>query len=167
MRRGFTLIELMVASILFGMLVIVLTMIFNQSSIAWRTGVATVASLGDTQRALGTFQEISDEILPGLGDQNVSGGAGDNRNLNNRTVSLWDGDTLRLGRRAYDTISGRGNAPVYTSMGEAKTGKAQSINGAGNGQSAGLFTVGVMSAGPDRKFDTEDDISSWMGDVEE
>ena len=166
MKRGFTLIELMVASILFGMLVIVLTMIFNQSSIAWRTGVATVASLGDTQRALGTFQEICDEILPGLGDRNVSGGAGDNRNLNNRTVSLWDGDALRLGRRAYDTISGQGNAPVYTSMGEAKTGRAQSINGAGNGQSAGLFTVGVMSAGPDRKFGTDDDITTWPEEVE-
>ena len=165
MKRGFTLIELMVASVLLGMLVVVLTMIFNQSSIAWRTGVATVASLGDTQRALGTFQEISDDILPGLGDQNVTGGAGDNRNLNNRTVSLWDGDALRLGRRAYDTVTGWGNAPQQT-MANAKTGKAQSINGAGNGQSAGLFTVGVMSAGPDRKFGTDDDITTWPEDVE-
>lgn len=166
MKRGFTLIELMVASVLLGMLVVVLTMIFNQSSIAWRTGVATVASLGDTQRALGTFQEISDDILPGLGDQNVTGGAGDNRNLNNRTVSLWDGDALRLGRRAFDTVTGQGNAPVYTSMSEAKIGKAQSISGARAGQSSGLFTVGVMSAGPDRKFGTDDDITTWPEDVE-
>ena len=165
MRRGFTLIELMVASILLGMLVIVLTMIFNQSSIAWRTGVATVASLGDTQRALGTFQEISDDILPGLGDRNVTGGAGDNRNLNNRTVSIWENDSLRLGKRAFESISGWGNAPQQT-MDSAKTGKAQSISGAGSGQSAGLFIVGVMSAGPDRKFDTDDDVTTWPEDVE-
>ena len=156
----------MVASILFGMLVIVLTMIFNQSSIAWRTGVATVASLGDTQRALGTFQEISDDILPGLGDKNAGGGSGDNRNLNNRTVSLWDGDQLRLGRRAFDTVTGQGNAPIYTSVSEAETCKAQSINGAGAGQSASLFTVGVRSAGPDRKFGTDDDITTWPEEVE-
>ena len=40
MRRGFTILELLVAALLLGMLVTVLTMIVNQSSIAWRTGVA-------------------------------------------------------------------------------------------------------------------------------
>ena len=49
MRRGFTILELLVASLLLGMLVTILTMIFNQSSIAWRTGVAGVADLDEEQ----------------------------------------------------------------------------------------------------------------------
>ena len=37
-RNGFTLLEVMVASLLLGLLVTALTMVFNQSSIAWRVG---------------------------------------------------------------------------------------------------------------------------------
>ena len=50
MRKGFTLLEVMVASLLLAMLVTILTMIFNQSSIAWTTGTASVAGLGDVRR---------------------------------------------------------------------------------------------------------------------
>ena len=165
-RQGFTLIELMVASVLLGMLVIVLTMVFNQSSIAWRTGIAGVSELGETRRALGTFHEICDEILPGLGEKNVSGGSGDSRNLGYRTVSVFkgSGDGLRLGERAFDRVVW-GRAPTL-SMSDAISGSGKSIDGAGQGQSASLFTVGVRSAGPDRKFGTRDDITSWPEEVE-
>lgn len=167
MKRGFTLIELMVASVLLGMLMVVLTMIFNQSSIAWRTGVAGVAELGDTRRALGAFREISDDILPGVGDKNVSGGAGDNRNVNYRTVSVWqkNGSGLRTGQRAYEMVGSWGFAPSIT-LADAMTGASKGISSAGAGQSASLFTVGVRSAGPDRKFNTEDDITTWPEEVE-
>ena len=47
MKKGFTLLEVLVASLLMGMLVTILTMIFNQSSIAWRTGRASVADLAE------------------------------------------------------------------------------------------------------------------------
>ena len=50
MKKGFTILELLVASLLLGMLMTILTMIFNQSSIAWRTGVAGVADLVDKTR---------------------------------------------------------------------------------------------------------------------
>ena len=166
MRRGFTLIELLVASVLVGMLMVVLTMIFNQSSIAWRTGVAGVAELGDTRRSLGAFREVCDDILPGIGDSNAAGGSGDSRNLNYRTVSLWQesGDALRTGQRAYDTVNWS-FAPSI-SMADAKSGASKGISSAGAGQSASLFTVGVRSAGPDRKFDTEDDITTWPEEIE-
>ena len=165
-RQGFTLIELMVASVLLGMLVIVLTMVFNQSSIAWRTGIAGVSELGETRRALGAFHEICDEILPGLGEKNVSGGAGDSRNLDYRTVSVFkdSGDGLRLGERAFDRVDW-GRAPTL-SVADAIIGSGKSIASAGQGQSASLFTVGVRSAGPDRKFGTSDDITSWPEEVE-
>ena len=45
MKRGFTILEMLVASLLLGMMVTVLTMIFNQSSIAWRTGIAGVVEI--------------------------------------------------------------------------------------------------------------------------
>ena len=166
-RQGFTLIELMVASVLLGMLMVVLTMIFNQSSIAWRTGVAGVAELGDTRRALGAFREVCDDILPGVGDMNVSGGAGDNRNVNYRTVSLWqeNGSGLRsTGQRAYESVNWSFAPSIALS--EAMNGTSKDISSAGAGQEASLFTVGVRSAGPDRKFDTEDDITTWPEDVE-
>ena len=44
-RNGFTLLEVLVASVLMGMLVTILTVIFNQSAIAWRTGKAGVADM--------------------------------------------------------------------------------------------------------------------------
>ena len=51
MKKGFTILELLVASLLLGMLVTILTMIFNQSSIAWRTGTAVVEDLGDVRES--------------------------------------------------------------------------------------------------------------------
>ena len=51
-RSGFTLIEMLVASLLLGMLVTILTMVFNSSSIAWRTGKAGVSQLSLMRRQL-------------------------------------------------------------------------------------------------------------------
>ena len=162
-RPAFTLLELMVASVLLAMLVTTLAMIFNQSSIAWRTGIAGVSELGNSREALGTFREICDDLLPGLGDANPSVGAGDNRNLDYRTVSPWDeNDNLRT--RSFDLVSsvggGWGKAPSLT-IGDAKVGGEKSVTGAENGQNASLFTVGVRSAGPDGAWDTEDDITTF------
>ena len=49
-REGFTLVEVLVASLLLGMLVTILTMVFNQSSIAWRTGKASVSVIDKMRR---------------------------------------------------------------------------------------------------------------------
>lgn len=66
MRKGFTLIELIVASLLLGMLVTVLTMIFNQSSIAWRTGVASVADLDDVRDNIAEVRDEADNAFPAM-----------------------------------------------------------------------------------------------------
>ena len=167
MKRGFTLIELMVASLLLGMLVTVLTMVFNQSSIAWRTGVAGVADLRESRWQLSDFHDVCDDLLPGVGEPNASGGASDNRSLVCRTGSLWqeNGDGLRIGERAHVPVNW-GKAPGLGGITEAMKGSPKSIRGPGAGQSTGLFTVGVRSAGPDRKFGTEDDVTTWPEDVE-
>lgn len=95
MRKAFTVLELLVASLLLSMLVTILTMIFNQSSIAWTTGIASVDRLSGVRVKMSAFHDIEDDILPGLGQDDISsGGSSDNRELTYRTVSIfkgWDG----------------------------------------------------------------------------
>lgn len=157
MRRGFTLIELLVASLLLGILVTILTMLFNSSSIAWRTGTAGVAKLQTVRRQLGIAHEIRDEALPGL----------DNRPLTYRTVSILNDEN---GTVALRTDTGRAykqiwwdTAPEFN-LSAAKNGSPKTLS---NGQmvGSGLFTVGVRSAGPDKEFGTEDDITTWPDEV--
>ena len=63
MKKGFTIIELLVASLLLGMLVTILTMVFNQSSIAWRTGTAGVADLDDIRDNVAELREEADNAF--------------------------------------------------------------------------------------------------------
>ena len=108
LQNGFTVLELLVASLLLAMLVTVLTMIFNQSSIAWRTGVAGVVELDRVRARLGTYHDIEDDVLPGLGQtssQIGTGGSSDNRELKYRTVSIFKG--WRHGQAPAGRISRR------------------------------------------------------------
>lgn len=165
MKKGFTLLEMMVASMLLGMLVTTLTMLFNSSSVAWRTGTAGVVELKNTRSALGTFHDIEDDLLPGLGDKNVSSDA--SRSLTYRTVSVWkEGQDNKLRTdRAFDNSFSWGKAPQI-SMSDAQKGAKKSLDSAGSGQQSGLYTVGVRSAGPDGKWDTADDISTWPDQID-
>lgn len=166
MKKGFTIIELLVASLLLSMLVSILTMMFNQSSIAWRTGTAGVIDMNKTRAGLGTFDDIRDELLPGLGDRNVNGGASDNRTIQYRTVSLWDrnaANTLRTSsQRAfnYNNSIVWGEAPEIT-MQKAMTASEQDIREGKRIQADSPYSVGVRSWGPDGEKDTEDDITTW------
>ena len=174
MRKGFTLIELLVASLLLGMVVTILTMIFNQSSIAWRTGVGNVVNLNQSRRALGTFHDIRDDVLPGLGQPNATGGAADNRTLQYRTVSLWDENArnqLRTpSQRAFnkDVSIEWGNAWQFA-IGDAKMAIANDpLSGSDDANPNGRngFSVGVRSLGPDGEPDTEDDINTWPEEID-
>ena len=80
-RGGFTLVEVLVASLLLGMLVTILTMVFNQSSIAWRTGKASVAEMDKMRRYYSQVQRYADNALPG--GQGKDAG---------RIVGAWEGD---------------------------------------------------------------------------
>jgi len=95
MRKAFTVLELLVASLLLSMLVTILTMIFNQSSIAWTTCLASEGQLSGVRVKLSAIHDVADDVLPGLGQDDVgAGGSSDNRKLEFRTVSLfkdWDG----------------------------------------------------------------------------
>lgn len=145
LRHGFTLLEVMVASLLLGILVTALTMVFNQSSVAWRVGMAGVVNLNETRSDLGRKHDNYDNILPGLKTA---------EDMGYRAVSLWKDGRLRTDR-AFDS------ATESLSYSDAKTGKAQSISSASAGQSASLFTVGVRSYGPDGQLGTVDDITTY------
>ena len=162
-RSGFTLLEVLVASVLMGMLVTILTMIFNQSAIAWRTGKASVADMSETERNLARIHAMADNVLPYTGGQNYC------------VVSPWDD--------AKDDSSTRFNPRGIRRVQDLRTGVA-TIGGNFYNQDAGkgdwkksdlgnpdlnggkTFIVGVRSAGPDRQWETEDDISTWPDEVE-
>ena len=135
----------MVACLLLGMLVSALTMVFNQSSIAWRTGMAGVVNLYNTRTDLGKEHDNYDNILPGLKTK---------EDMEYRAVSLWKDGQLRTDR-AFDV------ATESLSYAAAMTSREQGISDADSGWSVSLFTIGVRSAGPDGVFGTADDLSTY------
>jgi prepilin-type N-terminal cleavage/methylation domain-containing protein len=161
MRKGFTIIELLVASMLLGMLTTILTMIFNQSSIAWRTGTATVANLDDVRDNISEVREEADNAY--IWDNKI-----------HRLIGLWDDDNDGgLRRRAWDVDSedklanqaaylSNGNAPGNdaTTLGDFNN-KTIDVGTGGGGASRRSYTVNVKSAGPNREFGDWDDIWSF------
>lgn len=166
MRRGFTIIELLVASMLLGLLVTILTMIFNQSSIAWRIGVAVTSNMDDVRDNIAALHEEADNAFVYNGTIY-------------RTVGLWDSaGELR------DRAVGVQGTPAYSEPGgEAKflKNKAQSFllsrqpwNNSGmigvdgtDRNSNPNFTVNVMSKGPNNSEDDWQAIYSTPDDPEE
>ena len=164
MRKGFTLIELIVASFLLGMLITVLTMIFNQSSIAWRSGVASCADLDDVRDNIAEVRDEADNAFVWNGKLH-------------RSTSLWDGEG-DLRSRACDADSSGEDDCEGVEFLENKGGGSFKDNmrlydiklvDVGSGDSGGAietYTINVKSAGPDREFDTWDDIWSFPDDFD-
>ena len=159
-RSGFTLLEVLVASVLMGMLVTILTMIFNQSAIAWRTGKSGVSDMTAAERKLARVHMVADNVLPGNGVGNYM------------VVSPWDDDSdgksgndahtrgirlaNQLNRRLQD-VNGNFDAD---NAGKGSWGN-QSLDNAKDAKKESAYIVGVRSWGPDRQRDTPDDISTW------
>ena len=165
-RSGFTLIEMLVASLLLGMLVTILTMVFNSSSIAWRTGKAGVSQLSLMRRQLSLAQNRADNLLPRIDTQSKS--------VVGLVAGAWHADgTVRA--RAVSRYRGDGfvTTPIFVSYGTAAAALYtappwQQLNNLGSLRygSSHAYTVGVLSYGPDGKIDTDDDISTWPDEVE-
>jgi len=144
MKKGFTLLEVLVASMLLGMLVSILTMVFNQSSVAWRTGIAGVADLDERRQEIARKHSMADAALP-----NVHG------NDKCYITSPWeiDGSVRSRAVKKGDDAGIDFNDP--------SDWVAKSITG-GSTASAEMrsYIVGVTSAGPDGIFFTYDDITT-------
>ena len=161
---GFTLIEVLVASILLGMLVTILTMVFNSSSIAWRTGRAGVAEMDAVRTDVSDAHIAADNALP-LVDPGNSSDWG-------VLVSPWKPDGTLRDRAVEKMSENTFGADVWTKLDvpkiNANSGVGKGIKlwvefDAGqirSGKGAKSFVVGVMSQGPDVKK-TKDDISTW------
>lgn len=170
MRRGFTILELLVASLLLSMLVTILTMLFNQSSVAWSSGLASVTDLSDERISLGLYHDIEDDLLPGITQKNAQGGTSDNRDLKYRTVSIWDKNQenkLRTtGNRAFEPVNWHSASTRLTDIRDALNGAARTSGSSTDRHNRdGGVIVGVWSAGPDGKWNTTDDINTFPEDV--
>ena len=147
MRRGFTLLEVMVASMLLAMLVTILTMIFNQSSIAWTTGVASIQGLGNARRDMAIIGLRADNVLdPQLGRQ---------------VISVWnpEGKGLNTTGRAVDKNGRQYVSGSLPQMRDPAPNDTLTVSG-GSTQGRNSFIVGVTSDGPDRTPETWDDITT-------
>lgn len=151
-RQGFTLLEVLVASVLMGMLVTILTMIFNQSAIAWRTGKAGIADITEAERDIARIHALADNLLPVAG-------------RNYCVVSPWKVADEGRGSQTFNDRGvvaagelGLGLPTIDPSRAQDRLRQLKSGTDIAGGKS---FVVGVRSAGPDRRFDTEDDISTW------
>jgi len=161
MRRGFTIIELLVASLLLGVLVTILTMVFNQSSIAWRTGIAGIVDMDDVRENIAEVREEADNAF--VYDGKLY-----------RLTGLWDknGDLRNRACDAPGSTDENDSHAEYlrnklSNLGNLKPDDVKAFSvGDGQAKSSKSYTVNVMSAGPDKKFDTWDDIWSWPDDFE-
>lgn len=154
MKRAFTILELLVASLLLGMLVTILTMLFNQSSIAWRTGVAGVADLDDVRTNIADLRDDADNAY--VWNNNVQ-----------RLVGLWD-DNGTLRKRAWDVDgeeSVKGTVISLKDDSKLSEIKTVSVGSGDSGSSIKTYSVNVKSAGPNREFNDYDDIWSFPDEI--
>ena len=165
MKKGFTIIELLVASLLLGMLVTILTMIFNQSSIAWRTGVAGVADLDEVRNNTACVREYADNAFVW-------------NNQGHRILGLWREDGQLRNRACDSSEETDGNPRTETdrffqlpnalspSNLKLQDIKTKEVGNGDNGGNFSTYTINVMSAGPNRTPDDYDDIWSFPDDFE-
>lgn len=151
MKRGFTIIELLVASLLLGLLMTILTMIFNQSSVAWRTGLAGVSDLDEVRAKAAAVRDQADSLY--VWNDKLYG-----------LQSLWEKNGSLRTTRAIEQMSN-----AYLSRADAEKGANESpsinIGSGSSGDSFATYSVNVESAGPDRSYeDTWDNI--WSNPVD-
>ena len=154
-EKGFTLLEVLVASLLLGMLVTILTMVFNQSSVAWRTGTAGVADLDEQRQQIAMWHSVADAALPHANPQN--------QNQKFVVVSPWD-QNGNLRRRTVDRMQSQ---EMHSNVDFNRPASWASISLASPDSSGRFksFVVGVASDGPDMKPHTGDDITTWPKDI--
>lgn len=157
MKRGFTILELLVASLLLGMLVSVLTMLFNQSSISWRTGVSSVEDLEVVRSKIASLRDQADNAYIW-------------KEKTQFLLGLWDDDG-ELRERAWDIESSDAyndsECPLPEMNEDFTLDKFDVVpikNDSGGGGAFKSYIINVKSAGPNKVFDDYDDIWSALDD---
>ena len=170
-KSGFTLLEVLVASMLLAMLITILTMVFNSSSIAWSMGKAGVAEMDEVRNNMAAAGMLADNAVPRVDLNDVDKWG--------YLVSPWKADgTLR--RRAIEKnmklsgslrIESMLDSFVYQkgelgpdTWNRAKSKRLWATFSPGSIRLSGkakTHIVGVWSYGPDGHPNTGDDISTW------
>ena len=171
-ESGFTLLEVLVASMLLAMLITILTMVFNSSSIAWTMGKAGVADMATVRNNLSAADRAADNAVPGvdLGNQQAWGllvgpwkadGTPRRRAIEKMTADsaankAWGRLTFDL--KDVNAESGQGKWARDTNKRLWATFQPGSITVSSRSKA---HIVGVWSYGPDGQSNTGDDISTW------
>jgi prepilin-type N-terminal cleavage/methylation domain-containing protein len=172
-ESGFTLLEILVASLLLAMLITILTMVFNSSSIAWSTGKASVAEMDKVRNNMSAASQVTDNAMPRVSldrpeDWGYSvgpwkpDGQPRSRAIVKMTVNpvanqVWNTlqirfDTPQKGQTGPGSWARATGKPLWVTL------QADSVTISGN---AKAYSVGVWSLGPDGKENSGDDISTW------
>jgi len=160
-HRGFTVLELLVASMLLGMLMTILTMIFSQSSIAWKTGVAGVSNMDAARKEVSDIRNQADNGYEwGGSDYYIHSVFKDDGQIATRTEYV---------NNDSETISGKTITLADGTTPDQSYGLKEITKPTGYPDKS--YIVNVMSYGPDRKRDTRydnvysvspsDDPSQW------
>lgn len=160
-KGGFTLLEMLVASLLLSMMVVALSMVFSSSASAWRIGRAGVSGLHDVRKELSEYQLSSDNALPNLRGKGRDVGFVRSVWMNGTTLIDQDGDSVD--GRGFDVSDVYGGKSGLDASGN-KPFKSKSV-GSIRGNSFRNYIVGVGSAGPDHVWNTKDDIATWPNDT--
>ena len=162
-KSGFTLLEVLVASMLMALLITILTMVFNSSSVAWSTGRASVAKMDNVRNTMASAGLEADNAVPGVETGSRSTGG--------YLVGPWDANG-KLRARAVERNLDGGNSLSMPSLGAEngstwmykKADQLWSTFSPGNIRITGKavsFVVGVWSLGPDGAENSGDDICTW------
>ncbi len=167
-KSGFTLLEILVASILMAMLITILTMVFNSSSIAWSTGKASVKEMNVLRRGMSLATIEADNAVPGVevrnGKVNVPrwgylvGPWDEQGQLNLRAVKNAPVGGSRVLGNMPSLSSGKG---TWLYSGNEALWATFTPDKVQNAQREKTYVVGVWSFGPDGKENSGDDISTW------
>ena len=158
-KGGFTLLEMLVASLLLSMLIVALSMVFSSSATAWRIGRAGVTGLHDVRSRMSEFQLSADNALPHL--KGKGNGIGFVRSVWANGTSLIDQDGESVNGRGFDTQDPYGGKAGLDGNKPFKHNPVGSVRG----NSFKQYIVGVGSAGPDHQWNTKDDIATWPNDT--
>ncbi len=171
-ESGFTLLEILVASMLLAMLITILTMVFNSSSVAWSTGKASVAEMDEVRQKMSAASIAADNAVPRVDVDSPSTWG--------LLVSPWKADGSLRRRGIVKMSESRVANQVWNLMQpnldikKGKTGEGEWVRKSsaqlwstlqpGRVDLSGdtkAYVVGVWSVGPDGKENTGDDISTW------
>ena len=176
-EEGFTLLEILVASMLLAMLITILTMVFNSSSVAWSTGRASVAEMDKVRNNMSAASQVADNAMPRVDlaspedwgclvgpwkpDGQLRSRAIMKMTVNPVANQVWNRlqigfDTPQRGQTGPGSWARATGKPLWVTL------QADSVTISGN---AKAYSVGVWSLGPDGKENSGDDISTWP-DVE-